>query len=105
MFLEASSFLQDQQFFCTETPIITFNDCEGAGEVFAEALAASLGRVYSFGPTSRAKKSQTNCYLAEFWMLKAEILFIEDLKSLMNGLESLLKPIIWNLHQSNSLSS
>ncbi|POW19596.1 hypothetical protein PSHT_04471 [Puccinia striiformis] len=102
MFLEASSFLQDQQFFCTETPIITFNDCEGAGE---EALAASLGRVYSFGPTSRAKKSQTNCYLAEFWMLKAEILFIEDLKSLMNGLESLLKPIIWNLHQSNSLSS
>ncbi|POV98567.1 hypothetical protein PSTT_14346, partial [Puccinia striiformis] len=86
-----------------------FFGCEAfltvSAQLHLEALSASLGRVYSFGPTSRAEKSQTNCYLAKLWMLKAELLLIEDLESPMNGLESLLKPIIWNLHQSNSLSS
>ncbi|KAA1100211.1 asparaginyl-tRNA synthetase [Puccinia graminis f. sp. tritici] len=156
MIQEASSFLHAQHFFRSETPIITFNDCEGAGEVFSvrpdsqsksslqppntisekvpnsasesaashesrffgreafltvsgqlhlEALSASLGRVYSFGPAFRAERSQTNRHLAEFWMLEAEMSFIEDLESLMNLLENLIKSIIQNLHQSDSLSS
>ncbi|KNZ56272.1 asparagine--tRNA ligase [Puccinia sorghi] len=144
----ASQFLEAQHFFRSETPIITFNDCEGAGEVFSvrpdsqinpspklsnstsevasayeqrffgreafltvsgqlhlEALSASLGRVYSFGPAFRAERSQTNRHLAEFWMLEAEISFIEDLEMLMTLLENLLKSIIQNLHQSDSLSA
>ncbi|WAQ89296.1 hypothetical protein PtA15_10A720 [Puccinia triticina] len=147
MVQEASSFLHAQHFFRSEIPVITFNDCEGAGEVFSvapdsqsrtipkppnptsevspsleqrffgrpafltvsgqlhlEALSSSLGRVYSFGPAFRAEKSQTNRHLAEFWMLEAEMSFIEDLESLMNLLESLIKSIIQNLHQSDSLS-
>jgi len=147
MIREASQFLEAQHFFRSETPIITFNDCEGAGEVFSvrpdsqidpspklshstpevdaaceqsffgreafltvsgqlhlEAISASLGRVYSFGPAFRAERSQTNRHLAEFWMLEAEISFIEDLEMLMTLLENLLKSIIQNLHQ-DSLSA
>ncbi|KAI9614031.1 hypothetical protein H4Q26_009886 [Puccinia striiformis f. sp. tritici PST-130] len=109
MFHEASSFLQAHHFFRSETPIITFNDCEAfltvSAQLHLEALSASLGRVYSFGPTFRAEKSQTNRHLAEFWMLEAEISFIDNLETLMNVLESLLKSVIRNLHQSDNLSS
>ncbi|PLW47007.1 hypothetical protein PCANC_03511 [Puccinia coronata f. sp. avenae] len=148
MLREASSFLEAQHFFRSETPVITFNDCEGAGQVFSvrpdspsnlspkspnstseltaspeqrffgreafltvsgqlhlEALSASLGRVYSFGPTFRAEKSQTNRHLAEFWMLETEISFVEELEILMELLENLLKSIIQKLHQSQSLSA
>ena len=72
------------------SPILTSNDCEGAGESFliqenkdnkfftpqakltvsgqlnAESYAQGLGRVYTFGPTFRADRSHTNRHLAEF---------------------------------------
>lgn len=78
-------------FYHIHTPIITGNDCEGAGELFelknsedffgkkayltvsgqlhAEIFALALGRVYTFGPTFRAEKSHTQRHLAEFWMV------------------------------------
>jgi asparaginyl-tRNA synthetase len=78
-------------FFYIHTPIITGNDCEGAGELFeiknseeffgkkayltvsgqlhGEIFASSLGRIYTFGPTFRAEKSHTQRHLAEFWMV------------------------------------
>ena len=78
-------------FFYIHTPIITGNDCEGAGELFelknsedffgkkafltvsgqlqAEIFACALGQVYTFGPTFRAEKSHTQRHLSEFWMV------------------------------------
>jgi asparaginyl-tRNA synthetase len=78
-------------FYYINTPVITGNDCEGAGELFelknaedffgkkayltvsgqlhAEIFALALGKVYTFGPTFRAEKSHTQRHLAEFWMV------------------------------------
>lgn len=72
------------------TPVITFADCEGAGQTFdvssdwlqqkltvsgqlqLEVGMMSLGKVYSFGPCFRAEKSSTKKHLSEFWMLECE---------------------------------
>lgn len=86
-------------FIQVDTPIISGSDCEGAGEMFrvdeaieffgkdagltvsgqleAETAALGLGRVYTFGPTFRAEKSQTSRHLAEFWMIEPEISFAD----------------------------
>ena len=83
-------FFQENGFYWVSSPILTSNDCEGAGESFyiqedkekpffapqakltvsgqlnAESYAQGLGRVYTFGPTFRADRSHTNRHLAEF---------------------------------------
>lgn len=83
-------FFQKKGFVYINTPILTSNDCEGAGENFkiydekdnpffpsvasltvsgqlnAEAMSMGLKNVYTFGPTFRAEKSHTNRHLAEF---------------------------------------
>src|SRR5688572_27414943 len=43
------------------------------GQLYAEAAAAALGRVYCFGPTFRAEKSKTRRHLTEFWMIEPEV--------------------------------
>jgi asparaginyl-tRNA synthetase len=43
------------------------------GQLYAEAAAAALGKVYCFGPTFRAEKSKTRRHLTEFWMLEPEV--------------------------------
>jgi asparaginyl-tRNA synthetase len=43
------------------------------GQLYLEAAAAALGRVYCFGPTFRAEKSKTRRHLAEFWMVEPEV--------------------------------
>jgi len=43
------------------------------GQLYGEALAASLGRIYTFGPTFRAEKSKTRRHLTEFWMIEPEM--------------------------------
>ncbi len=94
-------FFQKQGFQYLHTPIITANDCEGAGELFrvsaratsdreffsqptgltvsgqleAEAFAQALSRVYTFGPTFRAENSNTSRHAAEFWMVEPEVAF------------------------------
>jgi len=87
--------LNGNGFIEVQTPVITSNDCEGAGEMFrvgddffetpayltvsgqihAEALASSMGRVYTFGPTFRAENSNTSRHLCEFWMIEPELSF------------------------------
>lgn len=88
--------LQEQQFTQITCPVLTSLDCEGAGsrftveekaffgdepeltvsgQLYAEAMALGLGRVYTFGPTFRAEKSHTRFHLAEFWMLEPEMAF------------------------------
>ena len=88
-------YLDDDGFFCVDSPIFTPNACEGtstlfeteyfeerafltqSGQLYAEASAMALGRVYCFGPTFRAEKSKTRRHLTEFWMLEPEIAFAD----------------------------
>ncbi|MDX1667193.1 MAG: asparagine--tRNA ligase, partial [Saprospiraceae bacterium] len=61
-----------------------------SGQLQAEIGALSLGKVYTFGPTFRAEKSNTPRHLAEFWMIEPEVAFF-DLQDNMNLAEDFLK--------------
>ena len=85
-------FFYQQHFVLVDTPILTGSIGEQAGELFSteyfdlgkaylaqtgqlyvEAAAAALGKVYCFGPTFRAEKSKTRRHLTEFWMVEPEV--------------------------------
>src|SRR5207247_6789884 len=85
-------FFHERQFTLVDTPILTGSIGEHAGTLFSvdyfdlgkaylaqtgqlyvEAAAAALGRVYCFGPTFRAEKSKTRRHLTEFWMVEPEV--------------------------------
>ena len=87
-------FFHQQGFTLVDTPILTGAIGEEAGNLFAtdyfdlgqaylaqtgqlyvEAAAAALGKVYCFGPTFRAEKSKTRRHLTEFWMVEPEVAF------------------------------
>ena len=89
-------FFAERGFILVDTPIFTPTVCEGtttlfetdyfgdrkayltqSGQLYLEAAAMSLGKVYCFGPTFRAEKSKTRRHLTEFWMLETEIAFAE----------------------------
>jgi len=100
-------FLDGRDFCCVDSPIFTPNACEGtsnlfevpyfdrtaylsqSGQLYAEASAMALGKVYCFGPTFRAEKSKTRRHLTEFWMLEPEIAFA-DLDDVMELAEDLI---------------
>jgi asparaginyl-tRNA synthetase len=67
-----------------------------SAQLHLEALAASLGRVYTLGPTFRAEPSNTNRHLAEFWMLEAELSFCSSLAEVMNLVECLVRHLVTN---------
>ena len=85
-------FFYERGFTLVDTPILTGSIGEHAGTLFAteyfdlgkaylaqtgqlyvEAAAAALGKVYCFGPTFRAEKSKTRRHLTEFWMVEPEV--------------------------------
>jgi asparaginyl-tRNA synthetase len=85
-------FFYERDFTLVDTPILTGSIGEQAGELFAtdyfdlgkaylaqtgqlygEAAAAALGKIYCFGPTFRAEKSKTRRHLTEFWMVEPEV--------------------------------
>jgi asparaginyl-tRNA synthetase len=87
-------FLYQEGFTLVDTPILTGAIGEEAGNLFSteyfdlgkaylaqtgqlyvEAAAAALGKVYCFGPTFRAEKSKTRRHLTEFWMVEPEVAF------------------------------
>ncbi|WP_100372742.1 asparagine--tRNA ligase [Bacillus sp. FJAT-45037] len=88
-------FFNDNDFVKVDPPILTGSAPEGTTELFAtkyfdedaylsqsgqlymEAAAMALGRVFSFGPTFRAEKSKTRRHLIEFWMIEPEMAFVE----------------------------
>jgi asparaginyl-tRNA synthetase len=103
------NFLDSQGYTLTDTPIFTPAACEGtttlfevkyiddekayltqSGQLYLEATAAALGKVYSFGPTFRAEKSKTRRHLTEFWMLEPEAAYahLEDMVQLGEALVS-----------------
>lgn len=63
-----------------------------SGQLEGEAYACSLGKIYTFGPTFRAEKSNTSRHLAEFWMIEPEMAFY-DINDNMDLAERFLKRI------------
>lgn len=53
-----------------------------SGQLYMEAAAMALGKVFSFGPTFRAEKSKTRKHLIEFWMIEPEMAFYHHEDSL-----------------------
>jgi asparaginyl-tRNA synthetase len=53
-----------------------------SGQLYMEAAAMALGKVFSFGPTFRAEKSKTRRHLIEFWMIEPEMAFVDHEESL-----------------------
>ncbi|MEE3202148.1 MAG: asparagine--tRNA ligase [Acidobacteriota bacterium] len=87
-------FFNNRGFILADTPIFTPAACEGtttlfpvqyfddrtafltqSGQLYNEANAMALGKVYSFGPTFRAEKSKTRRHLTEFWMVEPEMAY------------------------------
>jgi asparaginyl-tRNA synthetase len=64
-----------------------------SGQLYIEATALALGKVYSFGPTFRAEKSKTRRHLTEFWMIEPEVCYM-DLDGLMDLAEGFLTHIV-----------
>ena len=76
-----------QDFFGKETGLTV------SGQLNAENFAMAFGDVYTFGPTFRAEKSNTQRHAAEFWMIEPEIAFA-DLEDDMELAEAMMKYIV-----------
>ncbi len=88
--------LDSRGFILMDAPVLTPAACEGtttlfgtdyfgeqayltqSGQLYNEAAAMALGRVYCFGPAFRAEKSKTRRHLIEFWMIEPEMAFVEQ---------------------------
>jgi asparaginyl-tRNA synthetase len=100
-------FFNARGFILADTPIFTPAACEGtttlfpvqyfdeetayltqSGQLYNEANAMALGRVYCFGPTFRAEKSKTRRHLTEFWMVEPEMAYatLDDVMELAEAL-------------------
>ena len=107
----AQEYFDTHGFVRTDPPILTPAACEGtstlfeldyfgdpafltqSGQLYMEATALALGKVYSFGPTFRAEKSKTRRHLTEFWMIEPEVAFM-DLEGDMDLAEAFLIHIV-----------
>lgn len=124
-----TQFFATRLFTQTHPPVITSSDCEGAGEVFTvsgaseeeagnpffrspkyltvssqlhlEALAQSVGNVWALAPTFRAEKSDTSRHLSEFYMLEAEVSFVDDLDVVMDLAEDMLRHMGTDLFETS----
>ena len=104
-------FFDSRGFVGVDAPILTPAACEGtstlfpvdyfeekafltqSGQLYVEAAAMALGKVYCFGPTFRAEKSKTRKHLTEFWMVEPEVAFLE-LDGLMDLAEEFVSSIV-----------
>ncbi|QHT60580.1 asparagine--tRNA ligase [Paenibacillus lycopersici] len=93
-------FFDERNFTLVDPPVLTPSSCEGttnlfhtkyfdedayltqSGQLYMEAAAMALGKVYSFGPTFRAEKSKTRRHLIEFWMIEPEMAFVDHEENL-----------------------
>jgi len=108
----AREFMDSQGYTLTDAPMFTPAACEGtstlfevnyidnekayltqSGQLYIEATAMALGKVYTFGPTFRAEKSKTRRHLTEFWMLEPEAAYVELDEAMTLG-EGLVSAIV-----------
>jgi asparaginyl-tRNA synthetase len=108
----ARDFMDSQGYTLTDAPMFTPAACEGtstlfevnyiddqkayltqSGQLYIEATAMALGKVYTFGPTFRAEKSKTRRHLTEFWMLEPEAAYVELDEAMTLG-EGLVSAIV-----------
>jgi asparaginyl-tRNA synthetase len=105
-------FFNNEGFILADTPIFTPAACEGtttlfpvdyfddekayltqSGQLYNEANAMALGKVYAFGPTFRAEKSKTRRHLTEFWMVEPEMAYA-DLNDVITLAEGLITSVV-----------
>lgn len=91
------NFFNKRNFLLIDTPILTGSIGESSstlfsisyydlgnaylaqtGQLYLEAACMAFGKVYNFGPTFRAEKSKTRRHLSEFWMLEAEVAYLDN---------------------------
>jgi asparaginyl-tRNA synthetase len=113
-------YMDNQGYTLTDAPMFTPASCEGtstlfevnyiddqkayltqSGQLYIEATAMALGKVYTFGPTFRAEKSKTRRHLTEFWMLEPEAAYSE-LPDMMNLGEGLVSAIVQSVVKNKS---
>lgn len=104
-------FFQNDGFIQMDAPLMTGSACEGttdlfatdffgepaylsqSGQLYAEAMAMAMNKVYTFGPTFRSEKSNTPRHLAEFWMIEPEVAFATN-EDNMELIERFIKHVI-----------
>jgi len=104
-------YFDTRDFVCMDAPIFTPSACEGtttlfevdyfgepayltqSGQLYGEAAAMALGKIYVFGPAFRAEKSKTRKHLTEFWMIEPEVAWA-DLDDTMDMAEEFLECIV-----------
>ncbi|MBK8981968.1 MAG: asparagine--tRNA ligase [Ignavibacteria bacterium] len=111
-------YMYENGFILFDTPIFTPNACEGtstlfstdyfdlgkaylsqSGQLYAEAGAFALGKVYTLGPTFRAENSMTRRHLTEFWMMEPEMAYCdinEDMDLIEDFMEYVVQRVIKN---------
>lgn len=116
-----SNYFDNLDFTQVNSPLITASDCEGGGEVFQisggkegpeffgpgktaylsvssqlhlEVFTGALSRVWNLTPAFRAEDSDTNRHLSEFWMIEAEIAFVEKLDQVMTVAENMIRSAV-----------
>ena len=111
-------YMYNNGFILFDTPIFTPNACEGtstlfatdyfdlgkaylsqSGQLYAEAGALALGKVYTLGPTFRAENSMTRRHITEFWMMEPEIAFCDiddDMDLIEDFLENVVQRVLTN---------
>ena len=105
------NFFQGEDFVQMDAPIFTGNACEGtsdlfeteyfdktayltqSGQLYGEAMAMAMGKIYTFGPTFRAEKSRTRRHLTEFWMMEPEMAFYDNDQN-MDLIEKMLHSVL-----------
>lgn len=110
------NFFQKEGFMQMDSPIFTGNAAEGTttlfetefydrpaylaqtGQLYGEAMAMAMNKIYTFGPTFRAEKSKTRRHLSEFWMIEPEMAFFDNEMN-MNLIEKFIKAVITEVTQ------
>ena len=111
LIMSIHDFFQGEDFVQMDAPLLTGSACEGttdlfatdffgreaylsqSGQLYGEAMAMAMGKIYTFGPTFRAEKSNTPRHLSEFWMIEPEMAFYTN-EDNMNLIERFVKHVI-----------
>ncbi|VVT57469.1 uncharacterized protein SAPINGB_P005711 [Magnusiomyces paraingens] len=125
-----SNYFASNGFTQVSSPLITASDCEGGGEVFQlsggkegplffgqdkkaylsvssqlhlEVFAGALSRVWNIAPAFRAEDSDTNRHLSEFWIVEAEIAFVNEMAQVMDVVENMVRSAVTPLLDENNV--